>query len=125
MKKILIAFLFALAAVPLVIADGGTLYLYRTKGLPVQKYPIVANRQPVGAIEREQTYVIHTDSDYVLLYLHSSLTGVPTSYMVYRYFVDEGDVYVEIDGYDFRVLESDEERYAVRKNTSIVEVRVP
>ena len=127
MKKYLFVILVAFVAIGGLFAEGGTLYLYRTNSLPVQDYHVVANQTQIGTIAREQAIAIRTESNFVLLHIDNALArSTVMNYMVYRYFVDTGsDVYVEIVGSDFRIIESSDEKRVIRQINPIMEVDVP
>jgi hypothetical protein len=125
-KRAILVLVMCVISLQVVSSEGGTLYLYRTKHLPIQDYQVVANQTEIGGIGREEAIAIRTKSPAVLLYLTDALTLTSTrSYMVYRYFVNDGDMFVEIDGYDFRVVDSPDEQKAILAMAGTTEVNVP
>jgi hypothetical protein len=103
------------------------LYLYRTNALPVQNYRVIANRQAIGSLGREGLIIIHSESDEVLLYIDKAIANtVVNTYSVYRVFVSDGEPTVaEIDGNDFRRVESAERIRELQALSASAEVTVP
>ena len=126
MKRVALVLLFAGVVVLPAMAEGGTLYLYRSDGLPIQDFFLIANRQDVGVLARDSVVLIRSESEEVLLYVDMSLArGIVQSYGVYRVFVTpDADTYLEISSRSFTDVTSEEARRAIRAMTPAVEATI-
>ena len=126
MKRWLIVVLIVGSSAASAMAEGGTLYVHRTRSLPIQNYYVIANREDVGLLSRGDVMVIHSASDEILLYVSPIAAPSAFGYSVYRYFLSsDQDVIVEIDGRDFSEVSSEDTRRAIRRAEPSVEVYLP
>jgi hypothetical protein len=127
LRRSVLTVVLILAIVSPLMAEGGTVYLYRSPALPAQEYRVIANRQVVGSLGRNDVLAIHSASPEVLLYIDTALPNpIVSSYAVFRIFVaDDAAIYVEIDGNNFVAVESAERIEEIRAIEPVGEADVP